>query len=51
MRRSARVVSTAVASLQTHRMAREASLRVEVRSFTSREEALAWLQQARTTPK
>jgi hypothetical protein len=48
MRRSARVVASAVASLQANRMAREASLSAEVRSFTSRPEALAWLEQERT---
>jgi hypothetical protein len=48
MRRSARVVSGAVASLQATRMAREASLRAKVRSFVSREEAIAWLARERS---
>jgi hypothetical protein len=43
MRRSARVVAGAVASLQASRMAREVSLSTKVRSFASREEAIAWL--------
>ncbi len=51
MRRSARVVASAVATLQTQRMAREASLHAEVRSFSSREEAIAWLIDSRATPR
>jgi hypothetical protein len=47
MRRSARVVASAVATLQANRMAREASLHVKVRSFASRDEALAWLLRER----
>jgi hypothetical protein len=46
MLRSARVVTSAVAGLQSARMAREASLRVPVRTFESREEALTWLNEA-----
>ncbi len=42
MVRAARVIASAVGSLQTNRMAR--SMRIPVIPFTSREEALAWLR-------
>jgi hypothetical protein len=51
MRRSARVVASAVGGLQANRMAREAALRVEVKSFSTRAEALAWLTQERVAAK
>jgi hypothetical protein len=44
MKQSARVVSSAVASLQTARMYRQSSLQLPVRTFTDRDEALAWLR-------
>jgi hypothetical protein len=47
MHRSARVVSGAVATLQASRMVKEASLGEKVRSFGSRNGALAWLLQER----
>jgi hypothetical protein len=43
MRRTARVVSSAMGGLQTHRLAREK--RFEVRAFESRDEALLWLRE------
>jgi hypothetical protein len=45
MRRSARIVATAVAELQAARMVREAALQATVKSFSSREAALAWLRE------
>jgi hypothetical protein len=51
MLRSARVVTSAVAGLQSARMAREASLRVPMRTFESRDEALTWLTEAFPTAK
>jgi hypothetical protein len=45
MERSARVVSGALATLQSHRIAREAELAQRVRTFTDREQALAWLRE------
>jgi hypothetical protein len=44
MRRAARVVSSAVARLQSTRLVREAMLRTEFRVFESREEAMEWLE-------
>jgi hypothetical protein len=47
MKQSARVVSrraAAVATLQTTRMRRQASLSRPVRTFTSRDDAIAWLR-------
>lgn len=47
MKRSARVVSSAtaaVATLQTIRMHSQASLNLPVRTFTSRDDAIAWLR-------
>ena len=44
MARAARVIATSVANLQTARMARQASLEVPIKTFTSRDAALAWLR-------
>src|SRR5215468_5458265 len=44
MARAARVIATSVANLQTARMARQASLEVPIKTFTSRDAALAWLK-------
>ena len=44
MVRTARVVGSAVARLQSTRMVREAALRTEFRVFESRDEALTWLR-------
>jgi stage II sporulation SpoAA-like protein len=44
MARAARVIATSVANLQTARMARQADLRVPIKTFTSRDAALAWLR-------
>ncbi|HEX9295996.1 MAG TPA: STAS/SEC14 domain-containing protein [Polyangiaceae bacterium] len=44
MIRSARVVSSAVATLQANRMQRQSGLERPVRTFTSRDEAVAWLR-------
>jgi hypothetical protein len=44
MARAARVIATSVANLQTARMARQASLAVPIKTFTSRDAALAWLR-------
>src|SRR5262249_14854231 len=44
MARAARVIATSVANLQTARMARQAALVVPIKTFTSREAALAWLK-------
>jgi hypothetical protein len=49
MRRAARVVSSAVARLQSTRLVREAMLRTEFRVFESRDEAMAWLRAPRPT--
>jgi hypothetical protein len=43
MRRAARVVSSAVATLQSARMMRQAALSTEVRTFATREAAADWL--------
>jgi hypothetical protein len=51
MRRSARVVSSAVATLQSSRMARNASLHAEVKTFTSPEAAREWLIAMRSPTK
>lgn len=45
MRRSARVVPDAAAGLKAWRMTQQARLIVPARTFESREEALAWLQE------
>ena len=44
MARAARVIATSVANLQTARMARQASLEVPIKTFTSRDAAMAWLR-------
>ncbi len=44
MKQSARVVSSAVASLQSARMRRQSAIASPVRTFTSRDDALAWLR-------
>lgn len=44
MRRTARVVTSAVARLQSTRLVREAMLHTEFRVFESREDALTWLR-------
>ena len=44
MVRAARVIATSVANLQTARMARQVSLPVPIKTFTSRDAALAWLK-------
>jgi len=44
MQGSARVVASAVAELQSKRMARAASLRVPTQTFDAREPALVWLK-------
>ena len=44
MARAARVVATSVANLQTARMAKQVSLEVPIKTFTSRDAALAWLR-------
>jgi hypothetical protein len=46
MARAARVIATSVANLQTARMARQASLEVPIKTFTSRDAAMAWLKSA-----
>jgi stage II sporulation SpoAA-like protein len=46
MARAARVIATSVANLQTARMARQASLEVPIKTFTSRDAAMAWLKGA-----
>jgi hypothetical protein len=43
MRKTARLVTNAVASLQAARFAREVKLASSLRTFTSRQAALAWL--------
>jgi hypothetical protein len=50
MRRSARVVPSAVGQLQAGRMAREASLQATVRTFATPQEAMHWLAAARADP-
>jgi hypothetical protein len=50
MLRGARIVSSAVASLQTSRLARDAKAGIEIRAFQSRDEAIAWLKSA-ASPK
>jgi hypothetical protein len=47
MERAARVVSTAVSTLQAMRLAREAQVKVPIRTFTQRDDALAWLRERR----
>jgi hypothetical protein len=44
MRRCARVVTSAVSTMQAHRIAQEAALGQSVRTFATREQALAWLR-------
>jgi len=44
MARSARVVSDEAEAMQSWRIAREGSVRVPIRSFQSRDEALDWLK-------
>jgi hypothetical protein len=44
MARAARVIATSVANLQTARMARQAALVVPIKTFTSRDAAMAWLK-------
>jgi hypothetical protein len=44
MTQSARVVSSAVATLQATRMQRHAAIKRPVRTFTSRDDAIAWLR-------
>jgi hypothetical protein len=44
MKQSARVVASAVATLQATRMRRQAALTSPVKSFTSRDDAIAWLR-------
>lgn len=44
MKASARIVGSAVADLQAHRMAREGTIGRPVRAFTRRDDALAWLR-------
>ena len=46
MQRSARVVADRAAGMSSWRIAREGSVRVPIRSFDSREEALAWLEES-----
>jgi hypothetical protein len=43
MRKTARLVTSAVASLQAARFAREVHLAASLRTFTSRQAALTWL--------
>lgn len=47
MVRSARVVSDSSEGMQSWRIAREGDVHVPIRSFQSRDEALAWLQEGR----
>ena len=44
MRRSARIVAGAVGGVQTMRMTHEAKIKVPLRTFASRPEALVWLK-------
>jgi hypothetical protein len=46
MTRTARLVSSAIAGLQAHRLAHDP--RFELRAFDDRDEAIAWLHQKRT---
>jgi hypothetical protein len=45
MRRAARLVSSSVASLQASRIADAGDLKVQVRTFYTRDEAVAWLKE------
>jgi hypothetical protein len=44
MKASARIVGSAVADLQAHRMAREGTIGRPIRAFTRRDDALTWLR-------
>lgn len=46
MQRSARVVSDPAAGMSSWRIARQGSVRVPIRSFDTREEALQWLEES-----
>src|SRR5579871_4003006 len=50
MTRAARVVTSAMARLQSQRVMREAALKTEFRIFSSRDEALSWLKAPSSTP-
>jgi hypothetical protein len=44
MKQAARVVSSAVSSLQTSRMYKQSAIDRPIRTFTTRDDALAWLR-------